>query len=162
VLYRMWDDYERGDAVPATPQWQARSAISLPSLNALERQFVEMVDHRLYVGFSHAAFLLLVPQCPASNQAQSDVQRCQLMDVVATGPKLQVPRSLGKLELISDSGSGGHYDEPPTAQPRSCCGCLRRAALASPPPRRQTAGTAAAAPPCLRLRCSPTPAPTRS
>ena len=161
MLYRMWDDYERGNAVPATPQWQARSAISLPSLNALERQFVEMVDHRLYVGFSHAAFLLLVPQCPASNQAQSDVQRCQLMDVVATGPKLQVPRSLGKLELISDSGGGGHY-EPPTAQPRSCCGCLRRAVLASPQPRRQAAGTAAAAPPCLWLRCSPTPAPTRS
>ena len=34
----------------------------------------------------------------------------------AGGTFVQVPRSLGKLELISDSGGGGHYDEQPAVQ----------------------------------------------
>jgi CheY-like chemotaxis protein len=101
-VYRIWDDYDRGSEKSAAPQWQARSPISLLSLNSLERQFLQVVEHNLFVGFSHAAFLLLAPQCPTDSSPQSDAQRSALMDVVATGSaaKLQVPRSLGKLGLV--------------------------------------------------------------
>jgi CheY-like chemotaxis protein len=100
VVFGIWDDYDRGNEVPPPPQWQARSPLSLSSLLVMERQFVLCVEHRLFVGFSHAAFLLLEPQGLAGNghQAQGDAQRAALMDVVATGPaKLQVPRPPGKL-----------------------------------------------------------------
>jgi len=100
-VYKIWDDCDRGDEEPAAPQWQARSPISLILLNSLERQFLQVVEHNLFVGFSHAAFLLLAPQSLADNSPQSDAQSSALMDVVATGAaKLQVPQSLGNLGLV--------------------------------------------------------------
>jgi hypothetical protein len=75
---------------------------------------MRVVDGRLYVGFAHAACLLLQPQCPSDNQAQSDAQRSQLIDMVATG-KLggPIPHTASTECTVSTASSRGCREGSP-------------------------------------------------
>jgi CheY-like chemotaxis protein len=91
-VYRLYDDFDRGDR----RSWQKRSRLSLRRLNALELAFLKTIEHNLYVGFSHAAFLMLEP-----SQQVNERHRAELMDVVATGKmKLEMPRYLGLIPCV--------------------------------------------------------------
>ena len=55
------------------------------------------------------------PKRSAAQAPAAQEQACRLPGA-AGGTFVQVPRSLGKLELISDSGGGDRYDEQPAVQ----------------------------------------------